>query len=106
MLNLFNLVMDFHFRVYRKEREVLVAACDSEVYGHSFEEGKMALEVNRDFYGGELAEWDHLHLLLKEATVLNLVGEDLISRAIDAGFIGAGNVLRVKGVPHAQMVTL
>ncbi len=98
--------MGFHFRIYKEKREILVAACDEDVFGQTFEDGKITLDVKPDFYGDELADWDHLHSLLADATILNLVGRELISKAIDAGFIDAESILRVKGVPHAQMARI
>jgi len=98
--------MGFHFKVYQQEKDVLIAACDDEVYGQAFEEGKFLLDVKRDFYGEESAEWEYLHSLLADASILNLVGVELISKAIEAGFIDAESVLKVRGVPHAQMVRI
>ncbi|MFQ5816019.1 MAG: DUF424 domain-containing protein [Candidatus Hydrothermarchaeaceae archaeon] len=98
--------MGFHFKIYREEGEVLVAACDEDICGLTFEEDKLVLDVRRDFYGSELADWKRLRSFLAEATILNLVGEELISRAVEAGFIDAENVMRVKGVPHAKMVRI
>ncbi len=96
--------MGFHFRIFRAQGELLVAACDEDVYGRTFEDGRLVLTVDRKFYGKEIAEWEHLHPLFAEATLLNLVGEELVARAVEEGFIDAESVLKVKGVPHAQMV--
>jgi hypothetical protein len=105
-LSLRFLNMGFHFKIYRAEGELLIAACDENIFGLTFEEGKLVLDVDKNFYGNEIVEWDHLCSFLSKATILNLVGEELISKAIESGFIDARNVLWVDGVPHAQMVRI
>lgn len=98
--------MEFFVKVHRSEGEFLVAACDSDILGKTFEEGRLVLDVRKEFYGSDLVGWETLRDLLDEATIANLVGEEVISKAIEGGFIEAENVLRVKGVPHAQMVRM
>ncbi len=98
--------MKFFAKTYRTQGELLVAACDKDLLGKIFSEGKLVLDVRREFYGTDLVKWEALSSLLRAATIANLVGESAVSKAIESGFIEKGNVLRVKGVPHAQMVRI
>ncbi len=92
--------------VFRVEGEVLVAACDEDIHGKSFEEGKLVLKVEEEFYGSDLMDWEGLFSLLKEATIANLAGREVVANAVEVGLIEGGNVLRVRGVPHAQVVRI
>lgn len=87
---------------YDSGRERLVAACDSDVLGRKLQEGKLHLDVNPQFYDGFEASLDDLELYLRNATVANLVGERVVARAIELGYVAQENVLRIEGVPHAQ----
>jgi len=98
--------MQFYARVYRAQSEVVVAACDRSVHGKTFEEGNLVLRVTKEFYGSELVGEDEISSLLARATIANLVGEDIIAHAIKIGIIEPQNVLKVEGVPHAQMVRM
>ncbi|WP_297507333.1 DUF424 domain-containing protein [Thermococcus sp.] len=95
-----------YVKVYRVQGEVLLAACDEELLGKTFREGELKLEVKERFYRGELVEEDRLKELLEEATIANLTGERCVTRAIELGYIDPGRVLRIQGVPHAQMAKL
>ncbi|WP_297487736.1 DUF424 domain-containing protein [Thermococcus sp.] len=95
-----------YIKVYRVQGEVLLAACDEELLGKTFREGEFKLEVKERFYGGELVEEGRLRELLEEATIANLTGERCVSKAIDLGYVDPDRVLRIQGVPHAQMAKL
>ena len=95
-----------YVKVYRVQGEVLLAACDEELLGKTFREGELKLEVKERFYRGELVEEERLKELLEEATIANLTGERCVTRAIELGYIDPERVLRIRGVPHAQMAKM
>jgi len=98
--------MEFFAKLYRVEKDVMVAACDSEVHGRCFEEGEVVLEVGKKFYGTEAYDRDGIIPLLKEATMLNLVGKQIIGLGIELGLLDEKNVMRLGNTVHAQMVRL
>lgn len=87
---------------YQSGRERLVAACDEDVLGQRFSEGKLRLEVTPDFYDGFQATEEDLEAQLRTCTIANLVGERVVGLAIRLGFVAQENVIRIQGVPHAQ----
>lgn len=87
----------------------LVAVCDAGVLGETFEDGAVSLEVTESFYGGDEAEpadADAVVEGLYDADTANLVGEDCVDVAVDAGVIDADRVLEVGGTLHAQLLWL
>ncbi|MFQ5918983.1 MAG: DUF424 domain-containing protein [Thermoplasmata archaeon] len=93
-------------KVYNQGREVLVAACDAELLGQTLREGELRLEVKPDFYDGVAADREQLLRHLRLATIGNFVGEETVTAALEGGFIEEGGIIRINGVPHAQMVVL
>lgn len=98
--------MKFYVKIYRIEKEVLVAACDEALCGRVFEEGNLILDVKEDFYKGELLGEEEVSSILEEATIINLVGENIISYTIRRGIVESQNVITIGGIPHAQVVTM
>ncbi|RLF61457.1 MAG: DUF424 domain-containing protein [Thermoplasmata archaeon] len=96
----------FYAKVYHIEGETLVAICDKNLLGKRFEEEKLLLEVKREFYGGNIVDREEASKLLKMATIANLVGENIISLAIELGIVKRENVLKIQNIPHAQMAIL
>ncbi|ASJ16575.1 hypothetical protein A3L04_05575 [Thermococcus chitonophagus] len=95
-----------YVKIYRVQGEVLLAACDEELLGKTFREGELKLEVKERFYKGELMDVEELGRLLEEATIANLTGERVVSKAIELGYINKNRVLRIQGIPHAQMAKM
>jgi hypothetical protein len=90
-------------RIHYLGRELMVVACDSNLLGKRFKEGKLVLNVSREFYGnGFKGSGERLKKELERATIANLIGEEVVSCAIQAGFIDKEKVIKVMGIPHAQ----
>ncbi|MEE9474320.1 MAG: DUF424 family protein [Candidatus Hydrothermarchaeaceae archaeon] len=98
--------MKFYAKVYREGKDIIVACCDDDIRGKTFEEGEMVLHVKESFYCGELLEGPELCSLIEKATVVNMVGKKVVKLAVGAGLIDERNVLKVNEVPHAQMVRM
>ena len=90
-------------KVYSRGGEVLVAACDSDLVGKKFTEGKLVLDVCDGFYGEKEVTIKVMLEALAQATIGNLTGKDVVDAAADAGFIDKKCVLEIDGVPHAQI---
>lgn len=90
-------------KVYNTRNEVMVAACDSELLGKTFEDGDYQIQVSPDFYEDVKVSPENFISHLSEATIINLVGERVIDQAIKAGIMEEGGVIRIKGIPHAQI---
>jgi hypothetical protein len=88
------------------EKGLLVAVCDAEVLGDTFENGDVSLTVNEAFYGGDRAGEESVITSLRGAQVANVVGERAVAVAVEAGIIDADTVLEVGATRHAQLVRL
>lgn len=95
-----------YLKVYKIDNEVMVAVCDEKYLGKEFSDGNARLEVTEKFYGRTPASCAEVTAALHEATIANLVGEESVACAIDAGIIEASHVIYVEDVPHAQMVCM
>ncbi len=97
-------------RMLVKEREteegLLVAVCDSEILGETFEEGEVSLTVTEEFYGGDEVDDGVVVDSLSRATVANIVGTDAVELAVREGFVDEANVLEVGSTRHAQLLRM
>jgi hypothetical protein len=96
----------FSAREYRQGVQTILAACDEQLVGSVFEEGKLRLDVQESFYKGPSVDKETLAMMMAGCTIGNFVGESTIATAIEAGLISTDNVATVAGVPHAQMMLL
>ena len=88
------------------EEGLLVAACDSDVLGKTFEDGELSLSVTEEFYGGDEMDVDAAMAAIRRADVANLVGTKTVEAAIDAGVVDESTVLAVEDTLHAQLLRM
>lgn len=82
--------------------EVLVVS-DKEIIGKKFEEGKLQLDLTKDFYAGEEMDSEKVKELVKSAYILHLTGKKTIELFLGLGFVDKKKVLFVDGVPHVEV---
>ena len=85
---------------------LLVAVCDEDVLGETFESGEVSLTVTEEFYGGETADESAVVDSLSRAAVANIVGTRAVELAVEEGFIDEENVLEVGSTLHAQLLRM
>ena len=85
---------------------LLVSVCDADILGETFEQGKLSLTVDPEFYDGEEATPGEVVESLAAASVANLVGTEAVETAIEHGFVEEANVLEFEETLHAQYLRM
>lgn len=93
-------------KVHRKEGRTLVAVCDEPLIGERLEEGDRQLDLRGDFFKGDLLTPGETGDLIRNADIVNLVGEESVALGISEGVVDASVVMRIAGVPVVQAVLL
>lgn len=92
--------------IIKSGSETLLAACDKKLLGKVLVERDLKLNVKKDFYYEMYVERDTFINALKMATIANLVGNEVVSIAIEEGYINKENVIYLQNIPYAQFVVL
>lgn len=87
-------------------RNVLLCMCDAEILGRTLREGKIVFCVKEDFYKGAKVPVEEAVLMIETSTIVNMVGRNIVRKAIERGYVHPEAVLKIEGVPHAQIVKL
>jgi len=95
-----------YLRIFKDRKYVMVAACDRNVLGKTFREGKMKLEVANRFYGGDLCGIEETMQALEVAEIGNLVGGKVIDAAVRRGLVDPDAIVTIGGVPHVQIIKI
>ena len=83
---------------------MLLAACDAELLGEILRDGKIVFKIGEEFYNGPKMPVDDAIALMGESTIVNMVGPNIVKKAIEQGLVHPEAVLEICGVPHAQIV--
>lgn len=94
----------FCCRVFDTGGDRILAVCDSSVLGMVFEDDGLRIHVSEEFYFSEERDESGIVSLMESCTIVNAVGEKIIGIMLEKGIVDEGCILRVSGVPHAQVV--
>jgi hypothetical protein len=98
--------LDVYLSVRKVGQNVVLAVCDCELLGRTLKEGKIVFRVREEFYNGRKATLDEAVGLINNSTIVNLVGKACVEKAIARGYVHPEAVLKIEGIPHAQIVKL
>lgn len=98
--------MDVYVNLKKIGRNVLLSMCDTEILGRTLREGKIVFCVKEDFYRGTRVDVEEAVSMIKSSTIVNMIGKNVVKEAIEKGFVHPEAVLKIEGVPHAQIVRL
>ena len=96
--------MGVFIKIYKSAGDYLVAACDENTLGKKFSFNDITFEVKESFYRGEKITLEEIKPFLEKATILNLVGTQIIGKCMEWGYIVEENILDLGETIHAQMV--
>ncbi len=86
------------------EGKIILAVCDSDLIGKTFEENNLRLDLSSNFYKGEETSKEKILELFKIAHMVNLVGKQSVELGKKAGIVE--KIITIKGIPHAQAVVV
>ncbi len=85
---------------------VILAICDVELLGCTLKEGKIVFHVREDFYKGLKMSVEEAVDLAEQSTVVNMVGRNIVKKALEKRLIHPDAILNISGIPHAQIVKM
>ena len=85
---------------------MLLAVCDCELLGRTLREGKIVFHIKEEFYNGRKATVEEAMGMIDNSTIVNLVGKACVEKAIAEGYVHPDAVIKIEGVPHAQIMKL
>ena len=98
--------LDVYVNLKKVGRNVLLAVCDCELLGRTLRQGKIVFQVKDEFYNGGKVSVEEAVNMIRNSTIVNMVGKNCVEKAIEKGYVHPDAVLNIEGVPHAQIVKL
>jgi hypothetical protein len=98
--------LQVYAKIQKWGQHVLLATCDPELLGKILREGKIVFEIHEQFYKGPKMTAEEVIELMEQSTIVNMVGHKIVKKAIEKGLVHPDAVLKISGVPHAQIVKM
>ena len=96
--------MEAYFNLKKEGNKVLLAICDEELLGKTLRDGKIVFKISEDFYKGKKISVDQAVSMIENSTIINLIGNECVKKAIENGFVHPEAVLKIEGISHAQIM--
>jgi len=96
--------LEAYFNLKKKGNKVLLAICDEELLGKTLREGKIVFKISEDFYKGKKISVDQAVSMIENSTIINLIGNECVKKAIENGYVHPEAVLKIEGISHAQIM--
>jgi len=96
--------LEAYFNLKKEGNNVLLAICDEELLGKTLREGKIVFKISEDFYKGKKISVDQAVSMIENSTIINLIGNECVKKAIENGYVHPGAVLKIEGISHAQIM--
>ena len=91
--------MHFSVKVSSYQENVALNICDSKLLGKNIIQNKLNMNISKSYYGEKLVEKEEAKSLLKNSSIINMVGKEIVSLSIQLG-IGSKNGIKViSGIP-------
>ena len=98
--------MEVYVNVQRRGQYTLLATCDVELLGKILNDGNLVFEIRKEFYMGPRVSVEEAIDLMRQSTMVNMVGQNIVKKAIENGLIHPEAVLEISGIPHAQIIKI
>ncbi|MHA1249611.1 MAG: DUF424 domain-containing protein [Candidatus Helarchaeota archaeon] len=93
-------------KITKSGKDLLVAVCDYELLNKTIKDGIKKITISSRFYGDNKIHIEDEKCInnLKNATMTNLVGKNIIRKAIELKIIHKSAIIWIGDVPHAQSI--
>jgi len=98
--------LEVYMNIRKIGKNVLLAICDTEILGKTLREGKIAFHVKEEFYRGAKVGIEEAVAMIENSTIVNMIGKNVVQKAIEKGHVHPEAVLNIEGIPHAQIVKI
>ena len=98
--------LDVYAKLSKCGEHLLLAACDEELLGEVLRDGKIVFKIGEEFYKGPKMPVNEAVELMRDSTIVNMVGPNIVQKAIEQGLVHPEAVLNICGIPHAQIIKI
>ncbi len=92
------------YRVHRVGKDVVVAIADRELIGKKWKYKDIEIRVEKKFYGNEEVDDAAAIKLIRNATIVNAIGNNIVNLLVHENIVPENCVLDLNGVKHVQII--
>ncbi len=91
--------MQFSVRVSNYQKNTMLNICDAELLGKKIIHDELNMHISESYYGEKLVEQEEAKSLLKNSSIINMVGKEAVSLSIELGIGSKNGIKTISDVP-------
>ena len=91
--------MAFAVRTVNYQRNKMLNICDSSLVGRVLAEGDLTMNITPSYFAERVVDEQEAEQLLKNASIINMVGEKTIALSVKIGVGSSKGVKKINGIP-------
>ncbi len=91
--------MEFSVRLNDYQKNSMLNICDADLLGKDISENDLKLNISKSYYGEKFVDKKEAEELLKNSSIINMVGKETISLSISLGIGSENGIKNIDGVP-------
>ena len=91
--------MQFSVRVSDYQKNMMLNICDVELLGKKIIQDELKMHISESYYGEKLVDGEEAKVLMKNSSIINMVGKEAISLSIQLGIGSESGVKIISDVP-------
>ena len=91
--------MAFAVRSMNYQHNRMLNICDAELVGRTFNKSDLTINISKNYFAERIVEENEAEQLLKNASIINMVGKETIALSVRIGIGSAKGVKEIGGVP-------
>lgn len=91
--------MQFSVKLTDYQKNSMLNICDADLLGKDISEKDLKVKISESYYGEKFVSKKEAEDLLKNSSIINMVGKETISLSISLGIGSENGVKNIDGVP-------
>lgn len=91
--------MPFSVRVSNYQKNIMLNICDAELLGKKIIQDELNMHISESYYGEKLIEKEEAKSLLKNSSIINMVGKETVSLSLELGIGSKNGIKTISDVP-------
>jgi hypothetical protein len=91
--------MRFSIKLTDYQKNAMLNICDADLLGKKIIEKELEVNISKSFYGEKIVEKEEAKTLLKNSSIINMVGKETISLSTSLGIGSEDGIKEIDGVP-------
>jgi hypothetical protein len=91
--------MRFFIRTSNYQNSKMLNICDEDLLGKILQKDKLQIKISESYYGQRLVEKDEAEKLMKDSSIINMVGKETIEMSINLKIGTRQGVKMIQDVP-------